>query len=135
MKRKRFDDPEQQGLYEEARARGQIGLLLNDARIEAGLSIRQLAAKVGTSPGTIHRLIMADYEGHSMRMIHRVAAALGRDVVVTFPRIDPITPEEEAVARARLVAATPALTPRPPKDKAKKTAEARAQAEKRVPKA
>lgn len=58
-------------------------------REKAGLTQEQLAKKVRTSRSTISRLEAADYRGHSMRMLERIAAALGARVEV---RLAPIIP-------------------------------------------
>lgn len=52
------------------------------ARTTAGLSQRELAKLVGTTHSVISRLEDADYEGHSMAMLRRIAKALDRKVEV-----------------------------------------------------
>jgi DNA-binding XRE family transcriptional regulator len=64
-------------------------------REEAGLTQKQLAKLVNTSHSTISRLEDADYEGHSMAMLRRIATALGRRVVVQFP---PLADKESSAA-------------------------------------
>jgi ribosome-binding protein aMBF1 (putative translation factor) len=68
--------------------REQIGVaeLIHKARMDAGLSQRQLAAKVGTTASVICRLEDGNYAGHSMAMLRRVADALGHRVEVRFVR-------------------------------------------------
>ena len=44
----------------------------------AGLSQRELAKRAGTTASVICRLEDADYEGHSLAMLRRIAAALDR---------------------------------------------------------
>jgi predicted XRE-type DNA-binding protein len=53
-------------------------------RTEAGLSQRALATLVGTTASVICRLEDASYDGHSLAMLKRVAAALDRRVEVRF---------------------------------------------------
>jgi len=53
-------------------------------RSRSGLSQRQLAARVGTTASVICRLEDADYEGHSLSMLRRIATALGREVKIVF---------------------------------------------------
>src|SRR3954452_6015551 len=48
-----------------------------DLRTEAGLSQRELAARVGTTASVICRLEDADYQGHSLALLRRGAAAGG----------------------------------------------------------
>lgn len=64
-----------------------------DARTRAGLTQAQLAERVGTTQSVIARLEDANYEGHSLRMLGRIAAALGQRVEVTFvPAGNPPSP-------------------------------------------
>jgi transcriptional regulator with XRE-family HTH domain len=50
----------------------------------AGLSQRKLAERVGTSASAICRLEDADYEGHSLSILKRIAEALDQRVEVRF---------------------------------------------------
>jgi predicted transcriptional regulator len=43
---------------------------------QAGLTQQQLAERVGTKQSVIARLEDADYEGHSLSMLQRIASAL-----------------------------------------------------------
>jgi ribosome-binding protein aMBF1 (putative translation factor) len=52
------------------------------ARERAGLTQTQLAKLVGTTQSVISRLEDADYEGHSLTMLQRIAAALHQRVEV-----------------------------------------------------
>jgi ribosome-binding protein aMBF1 (putative translation factor) len=53
-------------------------------RRAAGLSQRQLAKMIGTTASVICRLEDADYEGHSLAMLNRIADALHRRVEIRF---------------------------------------------------
>jgi len=55
---------------------------LCELRHKAGLSQRELARLVGTTASVICRLEDADYEGHSLGMLRRIAAALNRRVEI-----------------------------------------------------
>jgi len=55
-----------------------------DLRIKSGLSQRALAKLVGTSASAICRLEDADYEGHSLAMLNRIAEALDQRVEIRF---------------------------------------------------
>ena len=44
-----------------------------NARTEAGLSQKELAEMIGTTQSVISRLEDADYEGHSLSMLSRIA--------------------------------------------------------------
>ena len=72
-------------------------------RTEAGLSQRQMAAKVGTTASVICRLEDAEYEGHSLSMLRRVAAAVNKRVVITFEPLGAV-PSRGTPAAARKAA-------------------------------
>ena len=71
---------------EEARANDKIARKICALRKSAGLSQRDLAKLVGTTASVICRLEDADYEGHSLSMLTRIAAALDRQVEIRFVR-------------------------------------------------
>ena len=52
--------------------------MIYEARTKAGLTQQQLAELVGTKQPVIARLEVADYEGHSLSMLQRVASALNQ---------------------------------------------------------
>ena len=54
-----------------------IASLIYEARTAAGLSQKQLADKIHSRQSVISRLEDADYDGHSLSMLRRVASALG----------------------------------------------------------
>ena len=76
--------PERLAALEQARANDDVARKIAALRTEAGLSQRQLAKLVGTTASVICRLEDADYEGHSLAMLHRIAAALKRRVEIRF---------------------------------------------------
>lgn len=82
------DDPERVASLERAVADATVAMDVYDLRTNAGLSQRELAARVGTTASVICRLEDAEYEGHSMAMLRRIAAAVGHRVVVKFLPID-----------------------------------------------
>lgn len=67
-----------------ARVNDDVARKLTTLRLHAGLTQRQLANLVGTTASAICRLENADYEGHSLAMLNRVAAALHRRVELRF---------------------------------------------------
>jgi len=71
-------------LTEEARVNAAVAQLIYEARNKAGLSQAELAERIGTKQSVISRLEDADYEGHSLSMLQRIAAALGRCVEIRF---------------------------------------------------
>jgi ribosome-binding protein aMBF1 (putative translation factor) len=76
--------PDRVAALEQTRANDDTARKIAALRTEAGLSQRQLAKLVGTSASVICRLESADYEGHSLAMLHRIAAALNRRVEIRF---------------------------------------------------
>jgi len=80
------DDPEQIAAYEQEVLNAEIARQIFEMRTRAGLSQRDLAERVGTSASAICRLEDGDYQGHSLSLLKRVAAALDRRVEVRFVR-------------------------------------------------
>jgi len=76
--------PELRRLTEEARINAAVAQLIFAARIKAGLSQAELAEKLGTKQSVVSRLEDADYEGHSLNMLQRIAAALGQCLEIRF---------------------------------------------------
>ncbi len=76
--------PEMLALLEEERANAEIARKILALRTEAGLSQRELAKRVGTTASVICRLEDADYDGHSLAMLRRIAAALDKRVEIRF---------------------------------------------------
>ena len=54
-----------------------LALLVREMREHAGLTQTELAKKVGTTQSVIARLEDAEYTGHSLAMLERIAAACG----------------------------------------------------------
>lgn len=76
--------PEMLALLEEARAEDEVARKICELRTQAGLSQRELAKRVGTTASVICRLEDADYEGHSLAMLRRIAASLNKRVQILF---------------------------------------------------
>src|SRR6266581_3829999 len=77
-------DPKLVEQYEEEVINAEIARKIYDLRTKSGLSQRELAKKVGTTASVICRLEDADYEGHSLSMLKRIAAALDKRVEIRF---------------------------------------------------
>jgi len=67
-----------------AEASTQVSQVLFELRTRAGLTQDELARKVGTSHSVISRIEDCDYQGHSLALLRRVAAALGKRVEIRF---------------------------------------------------
>jgi transcriptional regulator with XRE-family HTH domain len=61
-----------------------VARLIHDARTRAGLTQAQLAQRVGTRQPVIARLEDADYEGHSLTTLERIAEALNLALDIRF---------------------------------------------------
>jgi DNA-binding XRE family transcriptional regulator len=77
-------DPEREEAYEEEVVNAEIARKIFQLRTKAGLTQQQLAERVGTSKSAICRLEDADYEGHSLSMLKRIAEALDKRVEIRF---------------------------------------------------
>jgi predicted transcriptional regulator len=77
-------DSEMRRLVEEARINAVVAQLIYDARNKAGLTQEALAKLVGTKQPVIARLEDADYEGHSLTMLQRIAEALNQRIEIRF---------------------------------------------------
>ena len=69
---------------EEARANEEIARKIRELRETADLTQTQLAKLIGTTASVICRLEDADYEGHSLAMLRRIAGALNQRVEIRF---------------------------------------------------
>jgi ribosome-binding protein aMBF1 (putative translation factor) len=78
------DDPELRTMIEEERVNAQVAREIYELRTRRGLSQKQLAELIGTRQSSIARLEDADYDGHSLRMLHRIAEALDAHLAVHF---------------------------------------------------
>lgn len=67
-------------------------------RTKAGVSQRELAKLVGTTASVICMLENAEYQGHSLNMLRRVAAALDRRVEIRFVPLRHKSPEDHGLA-------------------------------------
>ena len=54
-----------------------LALLVREMREDVGLTQAELAKKVGTTQSVIARLEDAEYTGHSLTMLERIATACG----------------------------------------------------------
>lgn len=54
-----------------------LALLVREMREDSGMTQTELARKVGTKQSVIARLEDAEYTGHSLTMLERIAAACG----------------------------------------------------------
>jgi DNA-binding XRE family transcriptional regulator len=76
--------PSRVSALEEARAEDELARKIYRLREQAGLTQKRLAKLVGTTPSVISRLEDSDYEGHSLTMLKRIAAAVDKRVEIRF---------------------------------------------------
>jgi len=77
-------DPKREEEYEEEIVNAEIARKIFNLRTKAGLTQLELAKRVGTSKSAICRLEDADYDGHSLSMLKRIAEALDKRVEIRF---------------------------------------------------
>ncbi len=76
--------PERIANLEAARVNDDVARKIRELRESANLSQRQLATLVDTQASVICRLEDADYEGHSLAMLNRIATALNQRLSINF---------------------------------------------------
>jgi ribosome-binding protein aMBF1 (putative translation factor) len=88
LKKITANDPEMEELIRESSLNAELAQLIYQARMQAGLTQQQLADRIGTKQSVIARLEDADYEGHSLSMMQRIASALNQRLEVHLSSID-----------------------------------------------
>lgn len=76
--------PKRIAQLDEAIANDEIARKIYELRTKSRLTQKQLAKLVKTTPSVISRLEDADYEGHSLTMLNRIAAAMNMRVKIEF---------------------------------------------------
>ncbi len=84
----------------QAKINFEVAQMIYDARTKAGLSQSELATLIGSKQPVIARLEDADYEGHSLTMLQRIAAALEQRLELRF------VPQRKRPARRSVVLAS-----------------------------
>jgi transcriptional regulator with XRE-family HTH domain len=78
------DDVQRKASLEKERVNAEVARSIYELREKAGLSQKELADRVDTTQSVISRLEDADYDGHSLSMLSRIAKALNRQVQVVM---------------------------------------------------
>ena len=86
------NDPKSQRAVEEEMAKREIGTEIYQLRQKAGVSQAELARRIGSTQSVISRLEDADYAGHSLAMLNRIAKALDHRVEIRFLKRRPLQP-------------------------------------------
>jgi len=77
-------DPAREQSYEEEVINAEIARKIYNLHTKAGLTQQELASRIGTTKSAICRLEDADYDGHSLSMLKRIAEALDKRVQIRF---------------------------------------------------
>jgi DNA-binding XRE family transcriptional regulator len=75
-------DAERRAAFDQELANAEVARKTYDLRAKAGLTQAQLAKLAGTTHSVISRLEDADYDGHSLAMLRRIASALNKRVEI-----------------------------------------------------
>lgn len=78
------DDPRRKASLEAARVHSEVARTVYALRKDAGLTQEQLAQLIGTTQSVISRLEDEDYNGHSLDILSRIAAALNQKLAVVM---------------------------------------------------
>ena len=82
------DDPKRKAALQEERMNAEVASLIYQRRKAAGISQAELAEMIGTTQSVISRLEDADYDGHSLSMLSRIASALNQKLTVVMTARD-----------------------------------------------
>ena len=88
-------DSQRTASLQEERVNAHVARTIRELREEAGLTQKELAKLIDTTQSVISRLEDADYQGHSLSMLDRIARALNQRVRVL------VTAEDREVERLR----------------------------------
>ena len=90
------DRPDRVDELRQTRREMALGMKIRRAREEAGLTQQRLAEIVGTQPSAISRIEDADYDGHSVSLLERVAEALDLRLIIDFESKRPLPNRRKA---------------------------------------
>jgi len=85
-----FSDPKFRAIYEEEARKKELWLQLVEARLEAGLTQKDVAKRMGISQAQVARIEKRGYEAHTLRTLQRYIEALGNryKLVVSIQKTD-----------------------------------------------
>ena len=84
IRRKLASDPVLAEAVEIESLNAEIAMKVYECRKKARLTQKQLAERIGTQQSVISRIEDADYDGHSLGLLNRIARALGKSLRVEF---------------------------------------------------
>jgi transcriptional regulator with XRE-family HTH domain len=91
------DDPDRQASLRQERINAEVARTIYELRKGSGLTQTDLAKLIDTTQSVISRLEDADYDGHSLSLLSRIAKALNQRLQVL------ISPEDPKVKQLRYV--------------------------------
>lgn len=84
LKRMTANNQKLKALVADAKINAEVAQLIYFHRNRAKLTQSQLAQKIGSTQSVIARLEDADYEGHSLTMLQKIAKALNKHLSISF---------------------------------------------------
>lgn len=103
---KQMADPEFRAVYEEEAAKKDLWLQLVEARMVAGLTQAELAARLGVSQAQVARAEKRGYDAYTVNTLRRYVQALGEDFTLeirvrhTRQPADQLDQQEQRASRA-----------------------------------
>ena len=89
------NNPKMAQLLQDEREKSEVARQIYNIRKKAGLTQAELAGEIGTTQSVISCLESADYNGHSLEMLRRIAHALNCRVEVRI-----VSRDEKAYSHA-----------------------------------
>jgi len=83
FKKRLLSTPEAQAEYEEIAEEQELWLQLVEARLEAGLTQAELAAKLGVSQAQVARIEKSGYDTYTLTTLRRHVQALGKKLHIS----------------------------------------------------
>ena len=82
------EDAERKASLEAERVNADVARMIYDLRQEAGMTQKKLAGLIKTTQSVVSRLENADYSGHSLSMLSRIATVLNKRLTVQMTAVD-----------------------------------------------
>jgi ribosome-binding protein aMBF1 (putative translation factor) len=94
------DTPERRARIEEEKANLSAASIIHEAREKACMTQKELAEKIGTKQSVISRLENADYDGHTLTMLKKIAEALDMELAFSMRPKNTVTVNKSRRGRA-----------------------------------
>ncbi|TET39527.1 MAG: helix-turn-helix domain-containing protein [Planctomycetota bacterium] len=86
LRRRYIKDKKRKASLEAERVNAEVARMIYDLRTGADLTQGELAKLIGTKQSVISRLEDADYKGHSLSMLNRIANALNKKLNISIEK-------------------------------------------------